>query len=1059
MKKILITIFAILLCHPVFADPDGYVPTPPSPPIYTKPEVVEHAISTYVPFAWQAAAAQEYQNKMDNNGGITVQGLRSVCTAGHLDGNQCDNFRNMIMVYYYSVCGDDKGKTGKQEHCIKDFFYYAAPQALSFGQGTYVRMKEALGLAKEYALIKTGQKDVVCDKPRSKKDTILCASFDKTHYYEFKFNSITETKDDAIKQSTLSAVCKMHDTKYQASAAGAATSIGGNAPGYSWPDSCETSNKPICDNINKSLKRFSYKSSLGNSDVPPIGNHTTCVIERVITDISDMRTAFNIDNTIFKNVQVLASEDIDRKIKEYVKQQLSKQGITFDAQSFHCADSTNVTSNGDVMTCYVNDKPIDFLFKDLSEWSGVNRRGSAQAMDCIVSGGTYTGKRCTNLNQKQCEMLRDANIKSCPNCNQVRWDTKKKVCTLPSSAAATNLQKDLKIVAIVGGTVVGVVVTIASGGTAGLSAGAYVILGVETTGAGIELWSQSKIDRLADKFFLRANNCNSADCATLLVHQYLTDLASINRDLTSDEADAVDKEMARLVELIPTDSDWWINNLKNDDGTSFLEKADNGDWTPAQVWRAIGIGMQFAGIAASATKWVLTKTGYLTKTLNRTTKILEKNAKIAQKYIVKFDELSDLDKEWYKLWQEYAPKNQTLEQFKAMANGNLDEMRQMVRNWTPNSETAEQLRSIYQQLAVYDDELTEFEQLLRRYGIDKMPEDPAEIQRIYNQYPDIKTAHQSLVNQQVRITMLKNQRDLLVGGNYSTYNPEFSRVAKSYEQRLADLNAEFQRQYDEAWTKYHRSHPNKTIEDFENNSYQYQAIVNRYNKQYTQILSDFNWQIAEEFPLENLENIALERMQAFWSDPYFKYMMSQTDAAKQWANLSNEERIREIQIVLNRYAQEIGTPPVRIEIDNTIPYAGYYNPQTNTIGISGKSLESLEDAMSAIGPHEAAHQIDHLDPNRGGLGEQYAHYANRWYATELDEGYRVSLTEQSSYRIGEMVSGQPQFVGRPKNIDPTLGSAVGSSAGAATVIGGINSAIELDNTRELFRKYGNNKKE
>ena len=625
MKKILIALFIIIMYGKSFAEPSGGFVSP-FPPLYAHPDVVEYAIEKYVvPPHDPNTVRATYEKYMNtDNGTITVENLKKVCEAGGMNQTQCTEFTKILSIHYYDVCDTDKGKSNG--HCEKNFFYHAAPKNLSFGNGTYVRTKEAIGLAQEYALVKDKQK-VVCvsAKGKSTKDnTVWCTSIDQKHFYEFKFNNIKETKDDYIKQSLLGAICKLHNTQYSASGVGAATL--GSAPGYSWPDSCETTDKFICANINKSLGRFSYKATIETSDVPPTGKHSTCIIETVVNDISNLRTAYGIDPAVFKNVQALVGEDIDKKIKQYVKQELQKQKIAFDEKSFHCADSTNVLNGGDVLTCYVNNKPIDFLFKDLSEWSGVNKRGGAQAMDCIVSGGTYTGKRCTNLNQKQCEMLQRANLQSCPTCNMVRWDAKNKVCTLPSSAAATNLQKDIKVVAIVGGAVVGAAITI---GAAGLTAGGYVILGVETTGAGIELWSQSKIDGIADEFLLTSAKCKTASCAEQLIKENLQRMSNVANDMTDTERNAVDDELARLIGLLPTTSQFFIDIVAGD---SLIDKnhknmLETDSWEPEQVWRAVGITLQLASVFTAVGKWVLTKAGVLSKTLPNATSAMTRQAK------------------------------------------------------------------------------------------------------------------------------------------------------------------------------------------------------------------------------------------------------------------------------------------------------------------------------------------------------------------------------------------------------------------------------------------------
>ncbi|MBQ6027096.1 MAG: hypothetical protein IJL21_00885 [Alphaproteobacteria bacterium] len=1065
MKRILIALFTVFACCKTFAEPSGGF-IPQLPPTYSPPEVVEYAIEKYVvaPYDPNAvkAAYEKYMNQDD--GTIIMENLQQkVCPAGGMDFARCKEFTNALMIPYYDVCDSGKGKSGGNEHCEKNFFYYAAPKNLSFGNGTYVRTKEAIGLAQEYALVKDKQK-VVCvsTKGNSKKnDTIWCTSIDKKHFYEFKFNNIKETKDDYIKQSLLSAICKLHNTKYTASATGAATSIGGTAPGYSWPDSCETADKLICANINQSLGRFSYKATIGTSDVPPIGKHSTCVIEKVVNDISNLRTTYGIDPTVFKTVQALVGEDIDKKIKQYVKQELQKQKITFDEKSFHCADSTNVLNGGDVLTCYVNNKPIDFLFKDLSEWNGVNKRGGAQAMDCIVSGGTYTGKRCTNLNQKQCEMLRSANLKSCPSCNMVRWDAKNKVCTLPSSAAATNLQKDMKVVAIVGGAVVGAAITIATAGTAGLTAGGYVILGVETTGAGIEWWAQSKIDKLSDEFFLKANNCNNENCAAQLIEQYLTDLAAIDRDLTDTEADAVDKEMARLVELIPTNSNLWIDKLRNEDGTSFLEKADNGHWTAAQVWRAVGIGMQFAGVASSITGWIIKKTKYLEKTLDRTSRILLNNARIAEKNIVKVDKLDDIEKEWFKLWQEYAPKNQTLEQFKAMTNGNLDEMKEMATGWrgarssrqVVRPEVTQQIQDLkYKEL----DQILEVNTLQSKYGVLDLPSDPDELTKLYKQHPDLKNAKDALAHTRSQINDLEID---LLDTPYSTYDPEFTRISKQYQQKIADVDIEKKK----AWQEYQKLHPSATMDDFNKTD-----AYKQFAEQEQAIRRDYQFEVAEKFPLENLGNVVNERADDFaeiiannpeikakldpdnWQklveaengqadalieklaeDPTIKSKLSpdwqkldpdqrrremaeliKTDSDVQWIvdsiypelRSTKTERTAIVQQIVDKYSQKTSTQAPDISSDYLTTAGGYYTPGTNNIALNPYAQFKTSDGMVETMAHEHGHFIDYTQPNEGAMGEQFSHYAKSLYSSRPEDGYRISLTEQSSFKIGPNVS-------------------------------------------------------
>lgn len=553
-------------------------------------------------------AAQEYENRMNSSDGtVSVDDILAVCAAGRInDKNKCNAFQKDLITYFYSVCDSDKGKSKGSEHCINNFFYYVAPKNLSFGKGTYVRTKEAVGLAKEYALIKDKQ-NVVCTSAlgKSKKtNTVWCTSVgDTKHFYEFKFNNITETKDDYIRQSLLRSVCKIHNTEYSASGVGATTV--GTVPGYSWPDSCETADKSVCAKVNKSLGRFSYRATIGTTDAPPAGKRSACIIEKVVNEISDLRSAYGIDPTVFKNVQALAGEDIDKKIKQYVKQELQKQKITFNEKSFYCATSTNVLNGGEVLTCYVNDKPIDFLFKDLSEWIGVNKRGGAQAMDCIVSGGTFTGKKCIGLGKEQCEIVRAANAISCPECKQIKWNSETNICELPASASAVKLQRGLNYTVIVGGTVVGIVITVGTLGTA--SAPTVVILGgvgLETTGSVIELIAQMRIDEKADKFFTQSANCKNQTCAEKLIKDYLQELANQSDSLLDSELTTADEEFARLFDLIPSDAEFYTKIIEYGIRGETVESNKRGlfdakSWNSEQIWRAVGVTLQVIPTLAS----------------------------------------------------------------------------------------------------------------------------------------------------------------------------------------------------------------------------------------------------------------------------------------------------------------------------------------------------------------------------------------------------------------------------------------------------------------------------
>ena len=698
-------------------------------------------------------------------------------------------------------------------------------------------------------------------------------------------------------------------------------------------------------------------------------------------------------------------------------------------------NSNGFTTKDDIISCYVGTNQIDFVFDDVNEFSHRYAQGAQQGMDCIISGGTYTGKKCLGLGQQQCETLRQANLKNCPECKAVRWDEKSQICTLPSSETATNIKKGLDITMIAGGAVVGVVVTIATAGESASPMLAWVLTGIETVGAGIEITAQLKIDSIADKFFVESANCQSESCAKDLVYEYLEDLARIERDLTETEADAVDKEMARLIGLIPTNSDWWIDYLKNDDGTSFLEKADDGKWTPAQVWRAVGIGMQFAGVIASVSRWVLVKTGYLEKRLSRTSKILLNSAKTAEKNIVKFDKLSDVDKEWYKLWQEYAPKNQTFDDFKAMTNGNLDEMKQMSKNWTSRSKKTIINAQLDKQHAIAAENLRKkydtWHDLMEKYNIDALPNDPVELAKIYKEHPDLEQATKNWEYAQSELKKVYDAELRYNTTNYSTFDPEFAKTFKNQHEidKITRARAELDVQVDDYRTQIDAVL--KKLDDLrqwevssglsaDHRKMELQDQLRDLRTKLDEVLETTKkgfekedalraslptqWEVAEKYQLENVGNVVKERANQF--DEIIKSnpeIQSKLDK-KVWAKLSDQERADVAQKIVDEYATKTGTPRANIGLDYKTRFAGYHKSGTNDIFLNPKAQFKKADGMLETLSHEHGHMIDDLAPNEGALGEQYNYYADKIYNNTDDAGYRVALTEQSSYKIGPGVS-------------------------------------------------------
>ncbi len=538
------------------------------------------------------AAAREYRDMVLTGSGVTVDGLYRVCVAGGLDINKpegktkCRTFVQELItlgaVKYYRVCNADKGKSGGKEFCINDFFTNKA-----FG-GTQVDIRTARGLASEYIRIKHKDKNVVCAEtsypcgPGSVDDCLTCTSPAIKTYYDFVFDDAAETSDVDISMGIESSLCRIHGTEYQH-----------NSPGAGGRSFCETKDKALCAKISDSAKRFGYSASIVWNDGP-------CILRQTgPTSKSRLRTAFGIDNMAFRNgaVQLNANSALDSQIKTFVISEIAPTKLT----SFKCNNASTslydfsgmVTETDDVLTCYVNGQPVDFLFDDLSESWAITARGGAQGMDCIVSGGTFTGKNCTHLTEIQCKKLAEQNIANCPECKVVQWDATNQICVLPSSTSATNLDKGLKITGtVVGGalSVVGSVALIATTApVSGFVAVATIVLEVGSiVGTAIEVGSQIQIDKQAQEFLIEIAKCNSQSCAEKHFAESFQRMANLAPDFTDTEINAIDSEFARLARLLPADSSIYTGGIQDNQ----LALTDPNSWEPEQVWRAVGVGLQ-----------------------------------------------------------------------------------------------------------------------------------------------------------------------------------------------------------------------------------------------------------------------------------------------------------------------------------------------------------------------------------------------------------------------------------------------------------------------------------
>ncbi len=486
---------------------------------------------------------------------------------------------------YNEVCGKDKGKTGKTERCVTDIFNW-----------TNVQLMQAVALAKEYALVKYGQ-TITCSnkyRPSYNDDYVKCRSADGQTFYEFKFDDVKESIDADLQSSVKTALCAIHGGQY----------------GVYYCENIKSA--AACGKLGDSARKFGYTSTWS-----PKG----CYFNKAYSN--DLARVDGIDPFYFyTGIQIQANSSVEYRLKSYVQSVMGAQ-----LKSFSCIKNPRPVdkieghsvkgSTDDVLRCTINGNiPVDFVFDDMSEFSDTYSNGGYQNIDCRVVGGEYNGHECMYMNEAQCNKLRALNASGCPSCKKISWDGK--YCRLPSAADATELEKNTEIATLVGATVVGVAVTVATGGTA---APALALLTVETVGAGIEIYSTNQIHNQVRQFIENSMACQNAQCAESMLKSNLQRMANFANDVPDQQVNGIDAEFARLVGLIPSDSRFYQNLIANGTSTGANQKGffDPNSWEPEQVWRAVGVTLQLTSLIKSIWTWSATK-------LTRTTAALRRGA-------------------------------------------------------------------------------------------------------------------------------------------------------------------------------------------------------------------------------------------------------------------------------------------------------------------------------------------------------------------------------------------------------------------------------------------------
>lgn len=444
---------------------------------------------------------------------------------------------------YYSVCFDDKGKTGGTERCVEKVFNW-----VNVGQ------LQAVGIAQEYARVHYG-------------DTIKCKSGYDTHwnddyiqctstkanskiYYEFQFDDVVESIDNDILADTVHSICKIHglddNVPHNLTKMGA-NALFGVTPtlvkGALQPNiyGCKTTSTVCSSKVNPSAQKFGYLTEYANG---------MCFVkerrvDRETADDNLARISGVAPYVFFHGIQIQGGQTIVDKLRKVISDAGHK------VNSFRCDSSTGkinkakgvigfTTGNtDDILRCYINDStPVDFVFEDFSEsWLYKREEGEA-AIQCIVSGGKFAGQKCHGLDKQQCIDAGKRLQAEFPGSSGTWWDGTDCVLVDASEAKIYDTGVNIGLGAVgavdcVFGTKVG-----------------CVLLAVETAGLATEIVAGELINSRVNEFLSVGTRCKERSCALSVIRDLGGKVMTVQGSLDDAEMHAVDQTLAELIEYL-----------------------------------------------------------------------------------------------------------------------------------------------------------------------------------------------------------------------------------------------------------------------------------------------------------------------------------------------------------------------------------------------------------------------------------------------------------------------------------------------------------------------------
>ncbi len=450
---------------------------------------------------------------------------------------------------------------------------------------TNVTRMQATELAKLWA--KKHHNDVIecADATESKvdfagwDDFIMCASVDDDKYYAFRFDDVKESVDADIQAGLVNGICGIYGYSSNVSKNDTLRNMFG---GFA----C---NAPCSSELRNAAAHFGLSStSKGNS----------CVLSQRVVSKADADKSLakidGLDNRYFMGevLQIQGAQTGKNNIYDYIESK------GFLIKSLECIPNPAALEGAwyedddDIIRCYLNKQPIDFVFDDVSEaWSYKYEAGEA-AFACLGTGGKYEGKECYGLSASQCAKADQTMKRINPGSSGTEWDAKNQVCILIDQSEASFYDGAIQV-----GTSAIAVVDCMVGTHVGC-----VMFAVEAASLAADISSKVLIQDRVQEFLRVSTVCKARDCAKNTIRQLGAKVISVKDALDEHSIKNVDEELARLISLLkPEDLQ---SEVSGSEWNTMVAAAGGAtsDWTgTALVWMGrIGVLGQFASLGTSA---------------------------------------------------------------------------------------------------------------------------------------------------------------------------------------------------------------------------------------------------------------------------------------------------------------------------------------------------------------------------------------------------------------------------------------------------------------------------